>query len=53
MTRTDFDLAVPVIHFVWMAPIAILVEIFYLYFAVDSTATAGVAVLVLSLLFES
>jgi ATP-binding cassette subfamily C (CFTR/MRP) protein 4 len=48
-----FDLAVPVIHFVWMAPIAILVEILYLYFAVDSTATAGIAVLVLSLLFEN
>jgi hypothetical protein len=48
-----FDLALPVIHFVWMAPVAILAEVLYLYFAVDSTATAGVAVLVLSLLFES
>ncbi|KAH0807341.1 hypothetical protein GEV33_015450 [Tenebrio molitor] len=47
-----FDLALPMIHFVWMAPVAILAEVLYLYFVVDSTATAGVAVLVLSLLFE-
>nr|KAH0807352.1 hypothetical protein GEV33_015439 [Tenebrio molitor] len=47
-----FDLALPMIHFIWIVPVVIVVEILYLYFAVDSTATAGVAVLVLSLLFE-
>jgi ATP-binding cassette subfamily C (CFTR/MRP) protein 4 len=48
-----FDLALLVILFVWVTPVLMLVEIFYLYFAVDSIATAGVVVLVLSLLFES
>ncbi|KAJ3617908.1 hypothetical protein MTP99_006991 [Tenebrio molitor] len=47
-----FDLALLVILFVWVTPVLMLVEIFYLYFAVDSIATAGVVVLVLSLLFE-
>jgi ATP-binding cassette subfamily C (CFTR/MRP) protein 4 len=47
-----FDLALPVIHFVWMTPVVILVGIVYLYFTVDSTATAGVVGLLLSLLFE-